>query len=79
MRKTSRVLVAHESTRVGGLGGELVAEIAEALFGQLKARPSRIASPRVPVPYSKPLEDLCRVTPAAVAAAALALCNTPTS
>ena len=66
--KTGRVLVAHESTRVGGLGGELVAEIAQALFGQLKAAPARLASPRIPVPYAKPLEDLCRISTAQVVA-----------
>jgi pyruvate/2-oxoglutarate/acetoin dehydrogenase E1 component len=75
IRKTRRVLVAHESPRVGGLGGELLAEIAEALFGQLKAPPTRIGAPRIPVPYSKPLEDLCRVGPAQIEAAALALCR----
>jgi acetoin:2,6-dichlorophenolindophenol oxidoreductase subunit beta len=73
--KTARVLVAHESPRVGGLGGELLAEIAEAFFGRLKSPPTRLASPRIPVPYSKPLEDLCRVGPDQIAAAAAALCR----
>jgi pyruvate/2-oxoglutarate/acetoin dehydrogenase E1 component len=73
--KTRRVLVAHESPKVGGLGGELLAEIAQELFGQLAAPPTRIGSPRIPVPYSKPLEDLCRVGPDAIAAAAAALCG----
>ncbi len=66
LKKTGRVVVAHESTRVGGFGGELLAEIAEAFFGQLKARPTRLGSPRIPVAYSQPLEDLCRVTPALI-------------
>ena len=69
IEKTSRVVVAHESTRVGGFGGELLAEIAEGFFGQLKARPTRLGSPRIPVPYSQPLEDLCRVTPTHIAEA----------
>jgi pyruvate/2-oxoglutarate/acetoin dehydrogenase E1 component len=69
IEKTGRVLVAHESVRTGGFGGELLAEIAEAFFGKLKARPTRLGSPRMPVPYSKPLEDLCRVGPAEIAAA----------
>ena len=69
IEKTGRVVVAHESTRVGGFGGELLAEIAEAFFGRLKARPTRLGSPRIPVPYSQPLEDLCRVTPAHIAEA----------
>jgi pyruvate dehydrogenase E1 component beta subunit len=69
LEKTGRIVVAHESTRVGGFGGELLAEIAEAFFGQLKAKPTRLGSPRIPVPYSQPLEDLCRVTPAHIAQA----------
>ena len=70
IEKTGRVIVAHESARAGGFGGELLAEIAEAFYGKLKARPLRLGSPRVPVPYSKPLEDLCRVGAADIAAAA---------
>jgi pyruvate dehydrogenase E1 component beta subunit len=77
IRKTSRVLVAHESSRVGGLGGELLAEIAEACFGRLLAPPTRIGSPRIPVPYSKPLEDLCRIGPGEIATAAAAMCGKP--
>lgn len=75
VRKTGRVLVAHESPRVGGLGGEILADLAEALFGQLKAPPTRLGSPRIPVPYAKPLEDLCRVGPGQIAQAAQALCR----
>ena len=77
IEKTGRVIVAHESTRAGGFGGELLAEIAEAFYGKLKARPLRLGSPRVPVPYSKPLEDLCRVGAADIAAAARKLVAAP--
>ena len=69
VRKTGRVMVVHESTRVGGFGGELLAEIAEACFDHLKTAPIRLGSPRIPVPYSKPLEDLCRVNPVDIVAA----------
>ncbi len=69
VRTTRRVLVAHESPRVGGLGGEILAELAEAFFGQLKAPPTRLGSPRIPVPYAKPLEDLCRVGPGQIVGA----------
>lgn len=74
IEKTGRVVIAHESTKVGGFGGELLADISEALWDQLKARPVRIGSPRMPVPYSQPLEDICRVGPQAIAAAAALLC-----
>jgi pyruvate/2-oxoglutarate/acetoin dehydrogenase E1 component len=67
VRKTGRVVVVNESNRVGGFGGELLAEIAEHCFGQLQSPPLRLGSPRIPVPYSKPLEDLCRVGSAHIA------------
>jgi pyruvate dehydrogenase E1 component beta subunit len=54
--------VAHESTREGGFGGELIAEITENCFDFLRCAPLRMGSPRVPTPYSEPLENLCRVT-----------------
>jgi pyruvate dehydrogenase E1 component beta subunit len=62
VRKTGRVAVAHESTREGGFGGELIAEITENCFDLLRCAPLRMGSPRVPTPYSEPLENLCRVT-----------------
>ena len=77
VRKTGRVMVVHESTRVGGFGGELLAEIAEACFAHLKAAPIRLGSPRVPVPYSKPLEDLCRVYPVDIVAAVRKMFDEP--
>jgi pyruvate dehydrogenase E1 component beta subunit len=75
IQKTGRVVIAHESTKVGGFGGELLADISEALWDQLKARPVRVGSPRMPVPYAKPLEDICRVGPQAIAATAALLCR----
>lgn len=75
IKKTGRVVIAHESTKVGGFGGELLADISEALWGQLKAPPVRIGSPRMPVPYTKPLEDICRVGPQAIATAAAQICR----
>ncbi len=75
VRKTRRVLVAHESTRVGGFGAELVAEIAEQLHDELAAAPARLASPRIPVPFSEPLEALCRVSAHAIARRADQLCR----
>jgi pyruvate/2-oxoglutarate/acetoin dehydrogenase E1 component len=54
--KTGRVLVAHESVRNFGPGGEIAATVAEALFGRLKAPVRRIGAPTSPVPFSQPLE-----------------------
>jgi len=55
--KTKRLLVAHEAVRTAGFGAEIAAEVAE----QLGVRVKRLGSPRIPVGYSKPLEDEARV------------------
>jgi pyruvate dehydrogenase E1 component beta subunit len=63
--KTRRLLVAHEAVRVAGFGAEIAAEVAEGLGVRVK----RIGGPRIPVGYSKPLEDQARVTREAILAA----------
>ncbi len=57
VKKTSRVLVLHEASRTGGIGGEIAATIAEEAFEWLDAPVVRLASIDTPVPYSPPLED----------------------
>ncbi len=42
IEKIGRVIVAHESTKVGGFGGEVLAEIGENFWGKLKAAPMRL-------------------------------------
>jgi len=54
--KTSRVLVLHEATRTGGIGGELAAIVAEEAFEYLDAPVIRVASEDSPAPYAPPLE-----------------------
>jgi 2-oxoisovalerate dehydrogenase E1 component beta subunit len=54
--KTNRVLLLHEATRTGGIGGELAAIIAEEAFDQLDAPVTRVASADTPVPYAPALE-----------------------
>jgi len=71
--RTGRLLVVHQAVRVGGFGGEIVAEASEHLFEKLKAPPRRLGAPRVPVPYSEPLETLCRVSRQDVVRNALAI------
>lgn len=70
IRRTGRLLVAHESCRIMGFGAEIVAETAEHMFGALKCPPTRIGAPRIPVPFSEPLEMLCRMTAPKIVAAA---------
>src|SRR5262245_21213476 len=68
--KTNRVILLHEATRTGGIGGELAAMIAEQAFDQLDAPITRIASVDSPVPYSPPLEAAFLPNARTVAAAA---------
>ncbi len=71
--KTGRLLIAHEAVRVGGFGAEVAAEIGELLWSQLKAPIRRLGAPRAPVPFSIPLEDACRVSPAQIVETAQAM------
>jgi 2-oxoisovalerate dehydrogenase E1 component beta subunit len=54
--KTSKVIVLHEASRTGGIGGEVAAIIAEEAFPYLDGPVVRVASLDIPVPYSPPLE-----------------------
>jgi 2-oxoisovalerate dehydrogenase E1 component beta subunit len=56
-RKTSKVLLLHEDTRTGGLGGEIAALITENVFEYLDGPIVRITAPDTPVPFSPPLEE----------------------
>ena len=64
VRKTRRLLVAQESVLVGGMAGEIAVNVAEELHDELLAPVKRLGAPRIPVPYSSPLEDLYRITDA---------------
>jgi 2-oxoisovalerate dehydrogenase E1 component beta subunit len=50
--KTGRCLVAHEATRFGGYGGELVASIQERCFWDLEAPIARVAGWDTPYPHA---------------------------
>jgi pyruvate dehydrogenase E1 component beta subunit len=67
VRRTGRLLVVHEAVMTGGFGGEIAATVAEELFALLKAPVRRLGAPRIPVPYSPPLEDVCKVAPQRIA------------
>ncbi len=56
VKKTSRVLIAHEDKVFGGFGGEIAAQIAEQSFDHLDAPILRVGSKFAPVPFSKILE-----------------------
>jgi 2-oxoisovalerate dehydrogenase E1 component beta subunit len=57
VRKTNRVLIAHEDTRTGGVAGEITARINNDAFEFLDAPVKRVAAHDVPLPYAPTLED----------------------
>lgn len=56
VKKTGKVLILHEDTLIGGIGGEISAWIAQNLFEYLDAPIYRTASLDTPVPFAIPLE-----------------------
>jgi 2-oxoisovalerate dehydrogenase E1 component len=57
VKNTGRVLLLHEDTLIGGIGGEISAYISEKLFTHLDAPIVRVASLDTPVPFATPLEQ----------------------
>jgi 2-oxoisovalerate dehydrogenase E1 component beta subunit len=58
-RKTGKVLVVHEDTKLLGVGGEVSAIISEHAFEHLDGPVMRLAGPEVPaMPFSPPLEAM---------------------
>ena len=56
VKRTGKVLVLHEDTLTGGIGGELAAWIAEHCFQMLDAPVMRCCSLDTPIPFSIELE-----------------------
>jgi 2-oxoisovalerate dehydrogenase E1 component len=56
VKKTGKVLILHEDTLIGGIGGEIAAYISENLFSNLDAPVMRCASLDTPIPFSLELE-----------------------
>lgn len=57
VKSTGKVLVLHEDTLTGGIGGEISAWISEHCFEYLDAPVMRCASLDTPVPFAIPLEQ----------------------
>ena len=56
VKRTSRVLVAHEAPLTGGFGGEVAAVVADEAFAWLDAPVKRVGGLDTPVPFAKSLE-----------------------
>lgn len=65
VKKTKKLLVVHEAVQAAGFGAEIAATVAEELQVPVK----RLGAPRIPVGYSRPLEDEARITPERILAA----------
>ena len=57
VKKTNKVLIAHEDTRTGGVAGEITARINESAFEWLDGPILRVTAADVPLPYAPTLED----------------------
>ena len=57
VKKTGKVLIAHEAHQNCGFGAEVAAQIAEGCFDYLDAPIKRIGAKECAVPYCKQLED----------------------
>ncbi len=57
VQRTGRVLLLHEDTLIGGIGGEIAAWIAEYCFDLLDAPVMRCASLDTPIPFNGELEN----------------------
>ncbi|HDY7738915.1 TPA: alpha-ketoacid dehydrogenase subunit beta [Vibrio vulnificus] len=51
LEKTGRLLVVHEASRSGGVGGEIIARVAEQAMCLLKAPPKRVTGMDTVMPY----------------------------
>ena len=57
VRRTGRLVVAHEAWKVGGIGGEVAATVAERAFDALKGPIVRVGAPHVPIPSASDLRN----------------------
>jgi pyruvate dehydrogenase E1 component beta subunit len=58
VRKTHRCVIVEEGWPHGGVGANLAALISEQAFDELDAPIARVSGADVPMPYSKPLEQI---------------------
>jgi acetoin:2,6-dichlorophenolindophenol oxidoreductase subunit beta len=57
VRRTNRLVIAHEAVEHGGFGAEIAAQVQSAAFDDLDAPIERVGAPFQPIPLSPPLED----------------------
>jgi pyruvate dehydrogenase E1 component beta subunit len=75
VRRTNHCVIVEEGWPHGGVGANLAALIGEQAFDDLDAPVQRVTGADVPMPYSKPLEDIAYPHEPQVLRAALAALN----
>jgi pyruvate dehydrogenase E1 component beta subunit len=75
VRKTNHCVIVEEGWPHGGVGANLAALVGEQAFDELDAPIQRVSGADVPMPYSKPLEDIAYPHEPQIVAAALATLN----
>jgi pyruvate dehydrogenase E1 component beta subunit len=75
--KTNRCVVVEEGWPHGGVAANLSALISEQAFDDLDAPVKRVSGADVPMPYSKPLEDIAYPHEPQIVQAALAVLGVP--
>lgn len=58
VQKTSRLLIVDEDYLTCGFASEVAAVVSDLAFGYLDAPIRRVATPNVPIPYARHLEDV---------------------
>ena len=58
VRKTGKVIILQEDSIFGGVASDIAALIGERCFEYLDAPVIRVASPAMPIPFAKQLEEL---------------------
>ena len=61
IKKTSRLVVAHEAWKRGGFAAEVIAQVVEEAFEYLDAPAQRVCAPSVPAPFARQLEEFTGV------------------
>jgi pyruvate dehydrogenase E1 component beta subunit len=59
VKKTGRLVVAHEAVKTYGIGAEIATTVVEEAFDYLDAPIKRVGAAFSPVPFSKPMEQFC--------------------
>jgi pyruvate dehydrogenase E1 component beta subunit len=75
VKRTGRLVIAHEAVAHGGFGAEIAAQVQEAAFDYLDAPIARVGAPFAPIPLSPPLEDAYLPGADEIVAAVRAVCG----